>query len=135
MSGAGYELQKLIYETLRDDSGVNALVAGRIYDGRPENAVFPNITFGPVDVLEDDADCIDGEEHNLQLDIWSRDNARMGPCKTIIAAVKAALHRAVLTLPDPDALALIEVPSARVMLDPDGITAHGVVRVRALVEI
>lgn len=128
------ELQTLIYQTLVADDGVRALVSDRIYDGSPKGAAFPNITFGPSQELEDDEADIDGEEHFFQIDVWDRSKSRKRGAKIITDAVKVALHRVEVSLPDPYALALIEVTQKRVFIDPDGLTAHGVVMVRALVE-
>lgn len=132
---ASRELQGAIYDALVADAGAGALVGDRIYDGVPSNNAFPYVSFGPSQEITDDAECIDGEEHFIQIDVWARDQARMGPCKDICAAVKAALHEVTLNLPSPYALAFIRVTGTRTMLDPDGITAHGIITVQAAVEL
>ena len=101
----------------------------------PSNGTYPCVTFGPSQEITDDADCIDGEEHFLQLDVWSRDQGRMKPCKDIVAAVKAALHDQDLALPDPYAMAFIRVDGTRTMPDPDGITAPGILTVQPVVQL
>ena len=69
----------------------------------------------------------------MQLDIWARDGGRVRPAREIVDAVQEALHLAPLML-TVNALALIRVVSARVLLDPDGLTAHGVILVEAVIE-
>lgn len=128
-------LQKAIYDALVADVDVGALIGDRIYDRMPSIGTFPCATFGPTQQLEDDADCITGEEHFIQLDCWSEDQGRLIGCKRIVDAVKAALHGAALSLPDPYALAFMRVTDARVFLDSDGTTAHGVLTVQAVVEL
>ncbi|ETX26441.1 DUF3168 domain-containing protein, partial [Roseivivax isoporae] len=117
------------------DAGVGALVSDRIYDNVPNGVTFPYVSFGPTQEITDDEQCIDGEEHVFQIDVWDRSQARLSPTKRIAGAVKAALHDAALTLPDPYALAFIRVTSTRTMRDPDGITGHGIVIVEARVEL
>ena len=131
---ASSALQKAIYEALVADAAVGALVGGRIYDGVPSTATFPYVSFGPDQSLEDDAECISGEDIYLQIDCWSRDQGRKRPCKEIRDAVKAALHDADLSLDDPYALSFIRVPRAEVKIAADNITAHGVLTVQAAVE-
>lgn len=133
MSGSS-EFQKAVFDALVADAGVHAVVADRIYDKRPASGEFPCITFGPEQSLENDADCITANEHILQIDCWTRNHGRQKPCKDIVAAVKSALHRQNLTIADPYALTAVRVTDTRVILDPDGVTAHGVVMVRARVE-
>ncbi|MBP2459590.1 MULTISPECIES: DUF3168 domain-containing protein [unclassified Rhizobium] len=125
--------QDVILRLLKESAAVQAIVGDRIYDGVPDDAVFPYISFGPSDYNPDDADCIDGREEAIQLDCWSRDDGLKWPCKQLVDAVKSALH-------DHDdeltsgALVQMRVTLARVLDDPDRITAHGVVQVTATIE-
>lgn len=127
------ELQTLIYDALVADAGVGALIGDRIFDGRPEAAQFPCVTFGPSDHVEDDSECIAGRVETVQLDCWSRDQGRMRPCKVLADAVKRALHGANLSMAI-NALVQIRVDGVRVFMDSDGVTAHGVVTVAADIE-
>lgn len=133
MSGAA-ALQKLIFDTLAASQAVHAEVADRVYDNVPKTRVFPYLAFGPTQELEDDAECINGEAHAFQIDVWDRSQGRLVNAKKINGIVKGALHEADLNLPDPYALSFIRVTSTRSFLDPDGITAHGVVTVEAAIE-
>jgi hypothetical protein len=132
--GAPRALQVAIGQALVADAGVSALIGDRIYDQMPEKGEYPCIEFGPIDIVPDDQECVDGQIHTLQLNVWSRDQGRLGPCQDIVWAVRAALHDAELELPDPFAVCFVRVVLARVIPDPDGITAHGVVSVEATVE-
>jgi hypothetical protein len=130
---ASADLQKLIFDRLVADAGVHAVVADRIYDNRPNTAQFPCVTFGPSDVVEDDAECVTGRVETIQLDCWARGNGRIGAVKPLVDAVKAALH---LFHVDPPNSALVEmrVTGTRAFIDADGLTAHGVVTVQAIME-
>lgn len=133
MSGS-VALQKLIFDTLVASAAVHAEVADRVYDNVPETRVYPYLSFGPTQEIQDDAECIDGEAHAFQIDVWDRSQGRLVKAKKINGIVKAALHDADLVLPDPYALSFIRVTSTRSFLDPDGITSHGVVTVEAMIE-
>lgn len=132
---AASELQKAIHDALVADAAVGALVGDRIYDGVPSNAEFPYVSFGVSQQVTDDMDCIDGEQQYLQIDAWGRSQGRTRICKDIVAAVKGALHQQDLDLANGHALANLQVESIRVFLDSDGITAHGVISLRADVEV
>ena len=134
MSSAQFDLQKAIFDALKASAFVMALVDG-VYDSVPSGAFKTKnayISFGASDVVDDDADCILGGEHTLQLDIWSR-NVGAAPCKKIVDAVKAALHEVPLTLAET-ALVELRCTLRRVFLDPDGVTYHGVVQLAASIE-
>jgi hypothetical protein len=130
---ASADLQKLIFDRLVADTGVHAIVADRIADNRPSNMEFPCVTFGPSDVVEDDAECITGRVETIQLDCWARDNARINVVKPLVDAVKDALHLYHVNPPN-SALVELRVTAWRTFMDPDGLTAHGVVTVQAIME-
>lgn len=130
------ELQKLILDTLKADAAVMALANG-IYDRVPTSpwgsaSINGYISFGPADVVEDDADCIIGGEHTFQIDCWSR-QVGMVHAKRMVDAVKAALHEQELSLAQ-NALVDLRVTMRRVVPDPDGLTSHGIVMVAAMIE-
>lgn len=130
---ASNELQKLIYDRLVDDAGVHAVVANRIYDNPIGKDIFPYVSFGPSDVIEDDADCITGRVETIQIDCWSRYQGGFKEVKDLTDAVKKALHRYEGSFQN-NALVEMTVQSIRHFRDPDGITSHGVVTVQAIVE-
>jgi len=120
-------LQKAIVATLKADAAVMALVAGRIYDGVPANAVMPYVSLGTFQLLPDGGDCLDGGEAIIQLDGWA-----IGPAsvevKRLGAAIAHALDKAALNLAlDGQHLVEIVATETQYLRDPDGITAHAVV--------
>lgn len=130
---ASADLQKVIYQRLVADPAIHALVEDRIYDGAPSDVVYPCITFGPSDVLPRDYDCITGREEVLQIDCWTRDQGRMWPCRRLADAVRTSLDGYEADM-GTHALVGLTVRSWRVLPEPDGISAHGIVSVQALVE-
>lgn len=130
---ASWELQTLIYGRLMADTGVQALVADRIYDRAPEGVQFPYISFGPSDVVEDDAECIIGRTETLQIDCWSRYQGGFKEVKNVADAVKKALHRYAGAL-SVNALVDMSVLTIRYFSDPDGMTSHAAISLEARVE-
>src|SRR5690606_24189932 len=117
------ELQKLIYDRLVADAGVHSVAGDRIYDNPPPERVFPYVSFGSSDAVEDDADCITGLVITQQLDCWSRYAGGFKEVKSLTDAVKKALHRYEGEL-TTNALVELTVQSIRHFRDPDGITSH-----------
>lgn len=133
------ELQKLIYETLIADAQVMAQ-ANDVFDPVPPlpfnafDAGTKNgyISFGPTQVVNDDAECITAGEHNFQIDCWSRD-VGFPHCKRMVDAVARALNNKELDLTD-NAFVGMTIENRQVFRDPDGLTSHGVVSVRVFIE-
>ncbi|MEQ1403836.1 DUF3168 domain-containing protein [Neorhizobium sp. Rsf11] len=131
----GAELWMLIRDTLKADTAVMELVDS-IFDKVPDNpwkAKRAYISRGPFYAVDDGADCIDGQEFTIQIDIWSRKTDRWS-CDEIVEAVRKALDERDLQLSE-NALAGIRVGLTRVFDDPDELTIHGIVQVIARVEI
>ncbi|KAB2743545.1 DUF3168 domain-containing protein [Brucella anthropi] len=126
-------LQDLILARLKADPKVSELVADRIWDGPPPDPGFPYISIGPSDFVPDDADCIDMREETIQIDCWSREQGRKWPCRQIVDAVVNALRHADGDLSN-GALVETRINLARVIDDPDGIMAHGIVQFTAIIE-
>ena len=132
MANVEKELQGAIYERLTTDPAVTALISGRVYDDVSASATFPYVSIGPVDSVEDDADCITGLEVAQQIDCWSRAKGSL-ECKQLVDAVRAALHNYDLDLAT-NALVFFECRTTRVTKDPDGITKHGILGFEASIE-
>lgn len=114
------------------DTGVSALVAGRVYTDVPQPPVFPYVSFGPILTDPWDASCVDGNEVFPQIDVWSR---KPGPaeCLEIMGAINAAIHFQPITLTGHDHV-LMSVDSSRHLRDRDNETHHGVIRLRILTQ-
>lgn len=132
MTDHSLAVQKAVLDALVAAS----LAGGRVYDKPPADPYGDGttyISFGPSDQSEDDADCIDGSIVTQQLDIWSRYSAGFRDSKILAGDVRSALHRQTLPISGAQ-LVELEVRSIRHLRDPDGITSHAVIEVRALVE-
>lgn len=125
------ELHQLYYDTLTGTPALMA-VAAAIYDNVPKDGTFPYVSIGAWSGVEDDAEGISGREVTTQIDTWSRAPGSE-QCQQMTDLVRRALHRQPLSLAQ-NALVDAWVISDDVRRDPDGLTWHGIVRVRALVE-
>jgi hypothetical protein len=132
--GPSIELQKLLYDTLRANAAIMAVVGG-VYDRVPTSpygAKNAYISFGPSDIVDDSADCVTSGVHSFQLDVWSKAVGQV-EAKTIVDLIYRTLHEQELAMTD-NALAEIRVDFRRVFTDSDGLTTHGVASVTASIE-
>lgn len=125
------EMQKWIYDTLKADVALTALVKG-VHDRIPEGAQFPYVSFGGIDANNIYPDCIDGAELYIQIDAWSREPG-YPEVKRIENAVHLALHDKDVDLP-VNAVCYLTHANTVFMRDPDGLTSHAVIQLEAFVE-
>ncbi|PYB71271.1 DUF3168 domain-containing protein [Rhizobium wuzhouense] len=140
MASPSLELQGAIVARLKAWAGLSATVNGRVYDSVPAEekriaetgAGWPYITVGEGDETSDDADCIDGFEISLDIDIWSRANG-YPESKRISDEVRKAIKSADLALPT-NALVDFRHRQTRFLRDPDGLTSHAVMTFEGFAE-
>ncbi|WP_449414976.1 DUF3168 domain-containing protein [Ochrobactrum teleogrylli] len=132
MTSPSLELQKALYDRLKADPALSAVIGSRVYDTVPEGAAFPYVSFGPFDELSDDAECITGFEITMQLDVWSR-KPGFPECRQVGDLVRRAVLGAEIELPD-NRLVSISHRQTMTTRDPDGLTSHGIVNFVAFVE-
>lgn len=128
------EIQGFVVNRLKADAAVMALVNG-VYDVPPTDPWGTKkayISIGATDTTTDDADCIDGLTHTVQVDVWSR-SVGMPACKAIVTAVKRSLHQTSAQLAE-NGLNQVNMVFARTLRDPDGLTNHGVLQFEFRVE-
>ena len=133
MSDPTDDIQDAILTTLKGDAVLMAMVTG-VFDGPMMNQGYPYITFGPWDSVPDDYECVDGERHTVQIDVWSRLHGKLKEANRIAAQVKKTLHDAELDTGDTQ-FCECRVLSRRCFHDPDGITAHAIITVEVQVNV
>lgn len=108
------------------------VASGRIYDGTLQQAApapgSPVVNIAGKVVVNDDTTSGDALEVVFTLDIWSRYDG-MKEVNEVETAIRAALHLADLTVTGLSSC-ITFVDGYNDMLDADGETRHGVVRVR-----
>jgi hypothetical protein len=113
---------------------LTALVpATNIVDRHGRPAAFPSVILG--EGQEVDAEVSFDRRHvriYTDLHLWDRSPA-LTSVKAIAGAIRQVLHGAELAL-DEGRLLDLRVVSSRHLRDPDGVTAHSVVTIEALIE-
>ena len=128
-------LQTALIARLRADDALDALVAGRIWDGEPGKRVFPYVTVTRVESRPVRADG-GGVEQVLTLTGHSRFEG-LEETRAISAAIRAALHEADFSADlAAEGVRVVNprVTFADVFGSPEGRRSHAVVRVRAVTE-
>lgn len=133
MSEVSLDLQTAVVQRLRNAAGVTALVGGRVFDRVPPETPFPYVSYGSDFLIQDDVSCITAYELSMQIDVWSRANGQP-EMKRIAGAVRAALHDVEFDLGVDHALVLLEHENTRYLGDPDGLTSHGALTFKALID-
>lgn len=136
MSDPALAVQEAVIGALRV-STLNAVVNGRIYDSVPATKAgatptFPYVTFGEAQSLPERADCVDGTEHFFTVHAWSR-AVGFPEVKRMVSAIRDALHEVDLEV---SGFRLIDLAlqNTQFMRDPDGLTSHGVMTFRAMLD-
>lgn len=143
---AEYEVQKSVYLALRASTNLSALLAKdvndktkpAIYDNVPEavdsgsDSVFPYVTIGDDTFLEWDTDNSVGKEATLTIHSWSRYRGRK-EVKEIQGAIYDVLHLSNLIITGYYSVLMLSEYS-ETLVDPDGLTRHGVQRFRLIME-
>lgn len=135
-SDPSYALRRALVARLKTDASVAALIGARVYDLAPQNAAFPHLEIGEIQAISDSAECIDGHEVFATIHLWSRPEGATGSGEAhrLGSSVRAALHEADLDLAPDFRLVEARIQSVRTLREPDGITTHGVVTLRALID-
>jgi hypothetical protein len=141
-----YKIQQAIYDKLISDADlIDALAPNvqdktkpAIYDNVPQqvdsgnDSVFPYITIGDDTMIDWDTDTSQGKEATLTLHVWSRYRGRK-EVKEIQGIIYDALHLSNLIITGYHSVLMLSEYS-ETLLDPDGLTRHGVQRFRLIVE-
>lgn len=131
MSDPALALQGAIIARLRAQV---AALSNRVYDRAPQTVAFPYAEFGETQTLDDGAECIDGTEVYVTLHVWSRAIGAV-EARTLSAAIRTAVKD---WRPDLSAALYrcidFQHRETRVLADPDDVTTHAVITLRAIVD-
>lgn len=130
-------MQKAVYAKLAGATALtNKLGAGnRILDKTPATPAYPYIRIGEDTVGDLSNSCADGWEVVCTLHIFSRDQARPRMDVKEISDLALAAIGTFASMPSPAGFVVkeVELVQARTFMEPDGLTAHGVLAVGYLV--
>lgn len=134
----GPELQKAVFAAL---TAAPAICDGRVYDNPPDEArrststgaAWPYATIGDDQVVDAGNSCGDGWEVFCDVHLWSRSSSLSKlEAKTLAAAIVERLTA--LDTVDGFVVIAATLETSRTFRDPDGITEHGVVTMRFLLD-
>lgn len=144
--GASLEIQRAVFNQLRTNVPLaallaNSVVAGSpsepaIYDNAPQEQFsedpshFPYVVIGDDTAAEFDTDDVNGQETTVLIHIWSRIRGRK-QIKQITDAIYAALHKAPLEIIGQHGI-YCYWEFAESVPEPDALVQHGVTRFRIL---
>lgn len=127
----GLALQAALNGRLRAEV---ASLASRVFDAPPQTVAFPWLSLGETQVIDDGAACIEAWELYVTLHVWSRADGQR-EARRIAGEVADALRD---WTPDLAAQGLrcveLQHRETRVLRDPDGVTTHAVITLRAMVD-
>lgn len=118
-------IQKAVYDALVATPGMPP-----VYDDVPEGAEFPYVVVGDDVTLPFDDDCGSGGDSLITIHAWSTYKGR-SEVKQILAQIYSTLHRSNLVIAGSH-LITIHFDWQTTLLDPDGLTRHGILRFRLL---
>lgn len=132
MNPGFFAVQDALYEALRADAGVQALLGdpARLYDHVPPDAAFPFVTLGDMQAETFDTSDHDGIMQRVTLHVWSRQRGRQ-ECKVILEALHDRLHHRTLSITGRQHV-LTRFMAAETLLDDDGLTYHALAQYRVI---
>lgn len=135
MTDFSWPFQQGLYSALTGSTGVQAHVGTRVYDHVPQGtaAVKPYVTLGEDTELDWSTKSFDGRENTHTLHVWSDAHRGRKVCKQAMDAIASALHNNPFSVNGSNHL-LCQFEFADTFLDPDGVTYHGVMRFRSLLQ-
>lgn len=126
-------VQGAIVAAIKADAECQSLFGARIFDFIVADPVppMPYASFGPSQVIQDDADCINGAQVFQQIDVWSEE-PEFVECKRISGVLRRLLHHMAVTR--DGATFEIEHRFTTTARDSDGVTSHAVMSFFALID-
>lgn len=129
-----FAVQEAVYGALTSSTALQALIGNpaRLYDVVPPSATFPYATLGDVLIKQFDTKDQYGFDQSLVLHVWSRYRGRK-ELKQIIQTIYDVLHNATLNVTGANVV-MCQFQSASTAQENDGLTLHGILRYRIIVQ-
>lgn len=131
VTDASLAVQTAIFARLAGATALAGPLGGRIHDRRPEAAGFPHLVIGEASATDKGCKSRDGQSHMVTLHLWSRYRGR-AEVKGLIDLVAGELHRQPLALGPDFTWVASRVAATLAVDDDDGVTSHGILRLRVL---
>ena len=124
------DVARALHELMSSDMHIQDALGNpaRLYDDPPEDPVFPYLTYGPVRSEDKSVEGARLTAHEITLHLWSRYSGR-GEALALIGTIATALTAAPLELTEVT-LVNRHIIYTDIFRASDGLTLHGVVRLR-----
>ncbi len=126
-----FELKKAAYQALTADATLMAQISG-VYDAVPEGSAYPYVTIGALQARDWSSKTTAGSDFTLNVHAYARTAGRKAVI-AILERVYQVLRQASFSLTGY-ALVHLRSESSEVMLEDDGLTYRGTLRLRILVQ-
>lgn len=123
-------IQTKLFEILNGDSDLTNLIQG-VFDNVPDNQTFPYVTVGEISMSHMGGFSFDGFDGDYTIHTWSRARGRQSS-QLILNRIYTLLHTTKLSLADGFNTMVNTCELNEILLDPDGVTYHGVQRYRLM---
>ena len=130
MSIGQFPLQQAIYSALNVDA-ITSDLSCAVLDDVPSNQAYPFIRLGEDTAIDYDTKTLQGGEFTIELHIWSQYKGSK-ECKQIMDKVHDLLHDSSLSVAGFNLINL-RFEFSDIMIDPDGVTRHGIMRFRSII--
>ena len=104
-----------------------------VYDAHPENAVFPYVTMGEITARDWSDKSADGTEVHSTIHIWSQYQGKK-EVEEMSDAILQALTSSNLDLGPNFRASFDRLDSYNLIIDLDGVTRHGILIIKYLIE-
>ncbi|MFA6156023.1 DUF3168 domain-containing protein [Mesorhizobium sp.] len=130
---ASIDLQQALFQRLRSDKSLSALLGGAgLLEQPADNVAFPYVTCGQTRAFDWDTGAKDTADQLITLHVWSKANGD-AETQAIMERIKARLADAVLVIgPRGQTRLVLEFSEAR--YDEDLLVHHGLLRFRAMTQ-
>ena len=126
-----FTLQQAVYARLSGDSTLTTTLGAEVHDDVPEGTSFPYVVLGDDTSVEYGTKTLDGASNTITLHVWSQYRGAKQILE-IMNRVHDLLHNYSLTVSGANLINL-RFEFSDTFRDPDGISRHGVMRLRAVV--
>ena len=112
---------------------IEALTDYTVYDENPQNAVYPYVVMGEMTAKRWCDKLENGMEVYATIHIWSRYAGRK-ECDEMSGAILQALSSIPISMAPSFEVALDKLDGYKLLVDLDGRTRHGILRLKYLIE-
>jgi len=125
-----FALQEAVFTKLNSDSQLTNTLGASVYDEVPQGSAFPYVQLGEEVSTDYSTKDEVGGETTLNIHVWSRSHGAK-ETKQIMDRVHTLLHDVSLSVTGYN-FVNNRFEFSDVLRDPDGITRHGIMRLRAV---